>query len=205
MVDIHKLCLENPRGNLFIPSKLGDVRVIYKGREFFVVNLNGAESFIQKANLSCELRGISPETLQKILNFGYLSLNKQESDYTLRFDGKIYGGGPVCGFIGYWGTKAICYGGAIAAATTVVVGTGGAIAGPVGTAIASGAASTVATTTGTGIVAAAVGSSPVAVGIATELTMATVSTAGGVGGAIAAVESASSLIGTSLLLCPFLP
>ncbi len=81
-----------PGGNLFAPHTLGSIKLTHDGREFSVIDSEGLESAIQRANLSSELRGISRETLQKMLQVGYLSVRKYENDYSLRFDTRLLGG-----------------------------------------------------------------------------------------------------------------
>lgn len=90
---ISKSNLTHPSGNLFVPFKIGDVNVSHNDREFFVIDSKGTKSFIQRANLTNELRGISSETLHKMLEVGYLSLNKQGDTYSLRYDERMQGGG----------------------------------------------------------------------------------------------------------------
>ncbi|MBI2742358.1 MAG: hypothetical protein HYX48_00375 [Chlamydiales bacterium] len=191
--------------NLRIPTSLGNLEVRHNGRDFFVINERAESFLIPRANLSSELRGISASELQKSLSVGYLRLKKSGEEYGLELNYRLPGGGPLAGWIGYWGTKAICYGAAIAAGAAAVITTGGAIAGAGGTALTGGLVATASTTTGTAFVAGAIGSLPSATLLATEATVATVSSAGGVAGAVTAVESAAGFIGTGLLCCPWLP
>ncbi|MBP9764768.1 hypothetical protein KBD08_00345 [Candidatus Babeliales bacterium] len=111
--------------------------------------------------------------------------------------------GPISGAIGYWFTKTLCYGTAVAAAGTIVVTTGGVAGAAVGAATAAGTAAAGAST-GAAIVAGAISGA----GLASEAAVATAavaSTAGGLAGTVAAVETASTFVGTALTLCPFLP
>jgi hypothetical protein len=85
------------------------------------------------------------------------------------------GGGPIAAAIGYWATKALCYGVAVAGASTIVVATGG-VAGAV-----------------TGVIAAATTGASAGAGLAGDTALATtaVTSTMGIAEAVAAVESAS--------------
>lgn len=109
--------------------------------------------------------------------------------------------GPIAGAIGYWFTKIFCYGTAVAAISTVAVSTGGLAGAALG-------ATTAAATLGASTGATVLGGAIVGAGLASEAAVATAavaSSSGGMVGAVAAVESASTIIGAILTLCPFLP
>lgn len=60
--------------NLFIPGENKNLKVTYENREFYVIDAKGLKSFVQRAYLDKELRGISEDTLQ--INSSGLILNK---------------------------------------------------------------------------------------------------------------------------------
>ncbi|MCX5923498.1 MAG: polymorphic toxin-type HINT domain-containing protein [Candidatus Dependentiae bacterium] len=108
---------------------------------------------------------------------------------------------PIAGAIGYWVTKTLCYGTAVAAVGTIVVASGGTAGAAVG-------AITAATTAGAPIGATIVGGAIAGAGLAQEavlITTAVTSSAGSLAGTVAAVETASTLVGSALTLCLFLP
>lgn len=108
--------------------------------------------------------------------------------------------GPVSGFIGYWLTKAICYGGAVGAGIAAAMATGGAagaMAAEAGIVVAGASA-------GTSVVAAGVATSATAAAVATEATGAVVGGVG-VGAAMAAVESLALSVAAFFTSLPFLP
>lgn len=109
--------------------------------------------------------------------------------------------GPIAGAIGYWATKTLCYGTAVAAAGTITVATGGTAGALVtaATTIATSGASTSAAVLAVGIAHAGLASQ------AAVATTAVASTAGGIAGTVAAVEAASTSVWAALTLCPFLP
>ena len=91
----------------FVPHQLGKLGVMYKGREFFVIDSHGAEHPIARGDLCKELRGISPEHLEKMLVVGYISVRKIGEDYGLRFDGRLRGGGPILAGLIYVGMNVV--------------------------------------------------------------------------------------------------
>lgn len=124
--------------SLFVPQTLGSLRVTHDGHEFSVIHMDGSQCTIQRAYLSKELRGISSETVQKMADVGYFSLSRDESDYGLRFDGRLRGGGPlgaVGTFFVTWGAGAV-----MCAAGSVMVATG--VGAPAGVALVAAGAST---------------------------------------------------------------
>lgn len=174
-----------PQDKLFVPNSIGKITATYRGREFYVLDRNQREIQLERAFLSKDLRGISTAALEKCLNVSYLALNKVGESYSLTLKHRLSGGGPLTGFIGYWGTKLLCYGTATALATSAVVATGGAAAGVIGV---------VGTSTSSVVVLGGVAS-------AAE----TIAGAGTVAATITAVETASTSVGLWLLACPFLP
>ncbi len=186
--------------NLFVPISLGKVTVQYKDGEFYVKH-DGIQTKVANYHLTKELRGISPQCLQGFLEVGYLSLKKIGDEFAIQGSLRLLGGGPISGAVGYWLTKTLCYGTAVAAATTAVVATGGAAGAATGALVAG---STASATMGASVVGGAIAGAGLAAEAAT-LTGATVLGAGSVAGAVAAVESASLTVGAILTAIPFLP
>lgn len=116
-------------------------------------------------------------------------------------DVKIQTNGPIFGWIGYWGTKALAYGTFAAATTTVTVATGGLAGGAVGGLVAS---STLGLSTGATITGSVIAGAGGAKGAALLVT-GVVTSSGSVGAVIAGVETAAVGVSTALTLCPFLP
>jgi len=109
--------------------------------------------------------------------------------------------GPISGAIAYWATKSLCYGTAVAAASTAVVATGG-LAGAATGALVAGA--TASAGTGATVVAGAITSAGLA-SDAAMVTMGATAAAGGILEVVAAVEGASACAATFFTLIPFLP
>lgn len=197
---VHAMELE--KGQVLVPEKLGQLAVIHHGNKFYV-DRNGETKQVQNCFIDKGLRGISRDKLESFLaNNGYVSLSQMsDGEYVLRSRGRLNGGGPVAGAIGYWLTKSLCYGAAVAAAGTAVVATGG-VAGAVTGAAVTGA--TLGVGAGASVAAGAIAGAGAAEGAAL-VTAGVVTGAGGIAGAVAAVESASLGVGTALTLCPFLP
>ena len=124
--------------SLFVPQALGSLSVMHDGREFSVIHPDGSQSAIQRAYLTKELRGVSSVVVQKMSDVGYFSLSKGGSDYALRFDGRLRGGGPLGAvgvFFATWGS-----GLAISAVGTVLCATG--VGAPLGATLIVAGAST---------------------------------------------------------------
>ncbi len=187
--------------DVFIPNELGNLSVVFNGREFSIIDERNESCAVERFNLSKELRDITNDQLQRCLGAAYLTLNKFGDEYSLKLNGRLPGGGPLLGSIGYWVVKSVCYGTAAAAAGTAIVATGGAVAGPVGAALAGGGLATAELATGTSFVAGAIATHAGATALATEVTVAAIGT-GNVAGVIAAVESASAFVGAFLTALP---
>lgn len=121
---------------LFIPGVNKNLKVTYENRDFYVIDAKGLKTPIQRAYLDKELRGVSEDTLQKMLDIGYLTLNKFGEDYSIKFSSRLRGGGPfgaVAVFFTTYGTGLVMTG-----IGTVLVCTG--VGAPAGAAlIATGA------------------------------------------------------------------
>ena len=138
-----------------MPSTMQNARLFHSENGFTVVQ-DGNEKDIQPCFVSPELRKISPELLGKFIAAdNYLKLSELKRtdgsvDYKLNASNRLRGGGPVAGFIGYWGTKTICYGTMLAAA-------GGAEGAAIATAAAVSAGGVAAVVTGIETASAGVG------------------------------------------------
>lgn len=141
------------------------------------------------------------KALKKFKEAGYIRINKDEDGkYALVAKVRGEGGGPILAGIFYYGTKAVCYGTALAGATTAVVATGGlagAVTGAGVTAVGLGASA------GTTLVAGGVAGAGLA-GEAALATASVVTSSGGIVGAIAAVEAGATFMGAVGLAIPFL-
>jgi len=193
-----------------MPSTMKNAQLFHSEDGFTVVH-DGNEKDIKPCFVSTELRKISPDLLGKFIAAdNYLKVSKLTDadgntvDYKLDACNRLRGGGPIAGFIGYWGTKTICYGTILAGAGAATAGAAGAViggattAGTLGVGALAGSAAAPATVVG-GAVAAAGGAEGAAV-----LTGAAVA-AGGAAGVIGGIETASAGVGGFLLCCPFLP
>lgn len=166
---------------------------------------------VSNADLSKDLRGISGKALSSLFKRnGALQVSRVGNDFRIDSRERLKGGGPISGAIAYWLTKTVCYGGMVAgmtAGTTAAVALAGPVAAPVaaGLHVASVMAPAAVAGTTVGAVGAAIGTSAVlteaAVVAGSQLVVAT----GSVGGAIAAVESASTVVGGFFTALPFLP
>lgn len=185
---------------LMIPQRLGDIKVHYKDKDFFVEK-ESKFTPIDRWNVDKSLRGIPKDRLVKLLASGaYLQLNKYENcdEYNLKLKGRLCGGGPLTANFLYWATKSICYGTAIAGTGAIVVTTGGA-AGAASATLA--AASTLGASTGSTLVGAAIAGA----GLTTEAALATtaiVSGSGSIAAAAATIEGASTFMAAVGLWLP---
>ena len=89
--------MEIEQKNLFIPEKLGEIKVIYKEKEFFVNNY-----LVPRHALSKELRGIDQAVLSKFLTTGfYLSINNfGNNEFNVQLKGRLNGGGIFGTYLG---------------------------------------------------------------------------------------------------------
>lgn len=184
-----------------VSSKDQALKLYTNHKDMFDEDENAAYR-VERSSMNKELRDIlAHNALTKFKEAGYIRVNKDNTGkYALAAHVRGLGGGPVLASIFYWGTKAVCYGTALAGATTVVVATGGVAGGVTGGAVAligSGASA------GTGVVAGVI----TGAGFATEASLATasiVTSSGGIVGAVATVESAAGFMGAIGLAIPWL-
>lgn len=182
-------------------SNLGKVELLHDEDGFHILQDNKYHD-VESYWVDPFLRNISNKRLESFLDNGYVTINQMNSgEFFLRANVRGLGGGPISGAIAYWTTKTLCYGTAVAAASTVVVATGG-MAGAVTGALAAGS------TAGASLGATVVGSAIAGAGLGADAALATagvVTSAGGIAGAVAAVESASTAAGFFFTMIPFLP
>lgn len=195
---IHAMELVNSRA---VSSKNEALKLYTNNKDLYVED-EDAVYRVDIAEMNKDLRDILKyKALSKFIeNQGYIRINEDDDKYSLAAKVRGDGGGPILAGAFYWGTKAFCYGTALAGATTAVVATGG-IAGAVTGAgvglVGSGA------TAGAGVVASTIAGA----GLATEAAMATasvVTSSGGIVGAIAAVEAGATFMGAVGMAIPFL-
>ena len=194
---MQKQMLVIPMENIQLHPSLGEVNLVMDAHSRWYVN--GKE--LPTWHMPAPLCGITIKQLVAFLEVGYFRLQKQDGQIQMRMSTRLRGGGPVAGYIGYWATKAICYGAAVAGATAAVVSTGGAAGAATGAVVA-------ASTAGVGTSAAVAGGAIAGAGLATEAAVTTataVTVAGGAAGFVTAVESTSLGVGVVLTAIPFLP
>lgn len=182
--------LELQASSVFVPHNLGRVSLLHDAEGFHAIK-NGRAYDVQKCFTDKQLRNVSSEQLREFLKQGYIAINQMsDGEFSLQAHGRLVGGGLVTASVLYWLTKSLCYGTAVAAASTAVVATGGAVAAgaltTAGVAVATGGAGIGAAAV-SGAIATVAGGTAVAV----EATAGTIVAAGGLAGAVAAVETAS--------------
>lgn len=187
---------------------LEHLQLYHENKEFYVKE-GSVQHKVKKYFVDKIMQDVSDDFIKVFLNCGYLKLSKLSSgEFAVRSYGRIEGDGPIAGAIGFWGTKALCYGTIGAAAVGATVATGGAVgaAGAVamGSAGVGGAVATAGGSLATAIVTEViVGAGGAAV--AGEAVAAVGTAAGGAVGLVTGIESASVTIGAILGACPFLP
>jgi hypothetical protein len=172
--------------------------------KYFAVTEHDRSYRVGRESLDGTLRNINKTNLSRFMQKGRISTHKlNDGSYMLRGHVNGVGGGPIAGWIAYWGTKALCYGTGIAAASTVVVTTGG-LAGVLtggGVAIASSGASV-----GAGIAGAALaGGGAVITEGAVTVGVNALAAYGSTAGIVTAIETTASTLGVLAGACPFLP
>lgn len=172
---------------------------------------------VSDADVSKDLRGISGGSLRKLFaKDKALHVERLGSGYKINSRERLNGGGPISGWIAYWVTKSVCYGGiggaavagaatvatiaAPAAATAVAANLAGAGAGLAVASVIPGTATAGATLVGSVVVANAAVATGAAIATAELAT-----TAAAAGGLVAAVETTSTGIGLFFASLPFLP
>jgi hypothetical protein len=96
-----------PDESLFVPSRLGKLIITHDDQKFSVIDSKGLKSDIQRADLDKDLRDVSSETLKKMTDVGYLSINERGTDYALKYNVRGLGGGFITANIAYVGTVTV--------------------------------------------------------------------------------------------------
>ncbi len=186
---------------------IADATVCYNQGRFFV-NHEGNLCLVKGYDTDPLLRKMDNKQLKAFLDKnGYITVKKLSDDsYKLTAHARIKGGGPISGWIGYWGTKAVGYGTISLAATASIKAIAvkcGLVAGAKTAAVAAKTAMGVkgmATAIGEEVVEAAIGEA----GAKTVMG----SIMAHVPGAVfltTKIEGAATFIGTGLAVCPWLP
>lgn len=153
---------------------------------------------MQLYDLSGGLENIaSQSSLKKVLEVGKIYLTAAGKDYKLRLGVGGKGGGPICGAIAYWGTKAVIYGG-ISGAVGATGGIAGAAVGGAMSAVAGGGAIA-------GDVGGAAGQIAAGSAVAIAETTAVIGGTLGIAGTIAAIEGTATTVSMFFTALPFCP
>jgi len=189
--------------SILASSSIGKFDLLHNEDGFSIVK-ESEKFFVKECWVDPYLRSISNERLKCFLNFGKIFVNQMDNnEYSLQAKLSMKGGGPITGWFAYLATKTLCYGTAVAAATTAVVTTGGAVAGAVtaaGATVATSGAAAAASVTGAAIAGAGGGAA------AATATGGAVAAAGGsIAAVVTAVEGASAAVGAFFCAIPFLP
>jgi hypothetical protein len=93
-------CSETNNGKILVapnrlsyPSALGKLGVMYKDREFYVIDQQNCATQIQRCFLSKEIRSFSLQQLEKLSQVASFSLKKVDDVFTLRCQSSLLGGG----------------------------------------------------------------------------------------------------------------
>jgi hypothetical protein len=195
-----------PENSVYVPSKLGNLKVLVEQDGYYVKSKDTLKK-VQNYDVDPLLKKIDKEALKAFLDKGYISVSQFDNgEYKLTAHGRVKGGGPISGWIGYWGTKTLAWGTISLAATASIK----ALAVKAG--ISVGAKTAVAATkmaTGAKGLAVTVGEEIVeqAVGEAGAKTIVGSVMAHVPGAAMVAtkIETAASVVGGALYACPWLP
>lgn len=184
--------------NILARHSSRDLSVGYTNRSFFIELPSGERKAVLPYNLSGGLeRSLSEDSLKKVLDIGKIYLSTSGEDYKLHLGISGKGGGPVCGAIAYWGTKAVIYGGIAGAVGATGGMAGAAIGGAVGSVAASGAAA--------GAIAGAAGHIAAGSAVAVAETTAVVGGTLGIAGTISAIEGTAAAVSMFFTALPFCP
>lgn len=184
--------------NIVTSYPLRELSVGYRNKCFFIQLPSGEKRYVKPYDLSGGLE-LTPSnhSLERVLEVGKIYLTAVGKDYKLRLEISGKGGGPICGAIAYWGTKAVIYGG-IASAVGATGGMAGAAIGSVMTTAAGGGAAAAAVTGAVGHVAA--GS-----GVAVAETTAAIGGTLGIAGTMTAIEGTAAAVSMFFTALPFCP
>lgn len=184
--------------NIITLPSLRDLSVGYKERRFFIELPSGERKSVLPYDLSGGLELTPPQdSLKKALKLGKIYLTIIGENYKLRLGIGGQGGGPVCGAIAYWSTKAVIYGGVAGAVGATGGAAGAALGGALGSVTASGAVA--------GAVTSVSGSIAAGSAVAVAETTAVVGGTLGVAGTISAIEGTAAAVSMFFTALPFCP
>lgn len=187
-----------PSKNIITFNPLRDVSVRYKDRSFFIELPSGERKSILPYDLSGGLELTpSEDSLKKVLEIGKIYLTTNGENYKLRLGISGKGGGPICGAVAYWGTKAVIYGG--------IAGAVGATGGMAGVAIGGAVSSVAAGGAAAGAVAGVAGHIAAGSAVAVAETTAAIGGTLGVAGTISAIEGTAAAVSMFFTALPFCP
>ena len=179
------------RKHVYVPQKLGKLSLAETSEGFSILR-DDVEIPVKFHNTNKLLRQVQEMgALKQFLNEGSIFVSQDNGgDYILTAKGKLKGGGPVTGFVVYWGVKGVGYAGVVAAAfgAGAVIGT---VASPLAPVLAAQSATTIATVSAAGNIGASVASSA-----AWAATGAPI---------VAGIETAATTAGTFVALMPWCP
>lgn len=192
-----------PRGCISSQARLGALSAVADKHGFAVVK-DGQETRVHNHDVDPVLRRANKKQLLHLLKQHRLRITQFDNDdFKLALSSELKGGGPLLAAWFYTGTKAACYGGAIAAMGSAIAATGGVASVPlaVGGAVATAGATTAAAGTAAGIgTAASAAGATAALGSVGAAAVG----AGTLTGWVAAVEGASLFMGAVGAAIPFL-
>ena len=184
-------------------QRLGVLKMLKSKDDYFLLTNNGLCK-VHKHDISPSLRKMNDDQLIQFLNGGngVIKVGRfTNGEFTLDRHVRGIGGGPLLGSLFYALTKTACYGTAVAATGTVIVGTGG-LAGAAASALTFGTTMGAGSAVGmTGAIIAGAGGTA----MATEITTGVIMAGGGLAGTVAAIESASVMAYGLGTLVWFLP
>ena len=197
--DLNSMTLALPNEVLATRNIHEPINVLYNKEGFSVVN-DKKLTRVKSYDVAPELRKMDVSRAAQVLAATQLRVSKlSNGEYTIDRHGELKGGGIICASIAYFGTKAVCYGAAIAAGGAAVAATGGGILGGILGLSSFGAglaAPFAAKVVGVGIASTGLGKSA-AVGTALFVTAHGAAT-------VAAIESAA-MSAAAIGALPFLP
>lgn len=102
------------------PARLGDIKVLLKNDGYFIKK-NDELKRVQNHDVDRLIRNLKTKQLKNFLDNGYISVSQYSNgDYKLDAHGRLRGGGPWAGWIGYHATKIAGYGLVSAGVSAVV-------------------------------------------------------------------------------------
>jgi len=180
--------------SIFAPQGLGKVKLFHDSKGFHVLH-NNEMSYVQPCFMDKAIRNMTPQQVSAFQKIGYFHINQMGNrEFSLAFNERVCGGGPIFGAAMYWLTKVVCYGTAAAAVGTTAIATGGAVVGAATTVAANSLVTSVVLTAGTSTVGTVIGTTAGTV-VGTAAAGGTIATgAGTVGLAISGASAAGATI-----------